>query len=60
MKPPVTFLAIGSRGDVEPLAILAGALVAGGRAATVIAIDDYADLVRGHGAAFRGIGAAMH
>lgn len=56
---PVTFLAIGSRGDVEPLAVLAGALVARGRPATVIAVDDYAGLVRAHGASFRGIGPAM-
>lgn len=59
MPPPVTFLAIGSRGDVEPMAVLAGAVAARGRPATVIAIDDYADLVRGHGAGFRGIGPAM-
>ena len=56
---PVTFLAIGSRGDVEPLAVLAGALVARGRPATVVAVDDYAELVRSHGASFRGIGPAM-
>lgn len=56
---PVTFLAIGSRGDVEPMAVLAGVLVAQGRPATVIAVDDYAALVRSHGAAFRGIGPAM-
>ena len=42
---PVTFVAVGSRGDVEPLAILAGAVAAGGRAATVVAIDEYADRV---------------
>lgn len=58
-QQPVTFLAVGSRGDVEPMAVLAGALVARGRPATVIAIDDYAALVRYHGAAFRGIGPAM-
>ncbi len=57
--PPVTFLAIGSRGDVEPMAVLAGAVAARGGSATVIAVDDYADLARGHGAGFRGIGAAM-
>ncbi len=56
---PVTFLAIGSRGDVEPMAVLAGALAAQGRPTTVIAVDDYAALVRSHGAAFRGIGPAM-
>lgn len=60
MTAPVTFLAIGSRGDVEPLAILAAAMVAGGRSATVVAVDEYADLVRGYGAGFRGIGPAMH
>lgn len=54
-----TFLAIGSRGDVEPMAVLAGAMVAAGRPATVVAVDEYAGLVRDHGAAFRGIGAAM-
>mgnify|MGYP003377308334 CR=1 FL=1 len=59
MTAPVTFLAIGSRGDVEPLAILAAAMVAGGRSATVVAVDEYADLVRGYGAGFRGIGPAM-
>lgn len=60
MTAPVTFLAIGSRGDVEPLAILAGAMVVDGRSATVIAVDEYAELVHEHGAGFRGIGPAMH
>lgn len=59
MALPVTFLAVGSRGDVEPLAVLAGALTAAGRAATVIAIDDYADLVAGYGARFRGLGPGL-
>ena len=59
MAAPVTFLAIGSRGDVEPMAVLAGAVAARGRPATVVAVDEYAALVRAHGAAFRGLGPAM-
>ena len=59
MAAPVTFLAIGSRGDVEPMAVLAGAVAARGRPATVVAVDEYAALVRAHGAAFRGLGSAM-
>lgn len=59
MPGPVTFLAVGSRGDVEPLAVLAGAVAASGRPATVVAVDEYADLVHGHGAGFRGLGHAI-
>ncbi len=59
MPNRVTFLAIGSRGDVEPMAILAGALVARGVRATVVAVDDYAELVRSRGADFRGLGVTM-
>ncbi len=59
MPDPVTFVAIGSRGDVEPMAILAGALVARGVPATVVAVDDYAELVRSRGADFRGLGTTM-
>ena len=59
MPDRVTFLAIGSRGDVEPMAILAGALVARGVPATVVAVDDYAGLVRSLGADFRGLGTTM-
>jgi sterol 3beta-glucosyltransferase len=59
MPAPVTFLAIGSRGDVEPMAVLAGAVAARGRPATVVAVDEYGDLVRAHGARFRGLGPAM-
>lgn len=55
----VTFVAIGSRGDVEPQAILAGALVARGKAATVVAADEYGPLVAEYGARFRGIGSAL-
>lgn len=54
-----TFLAIGSRGDVEPMAILAGELVSRGAPVTVIAVDEYADLVRSYGAEFRGVGPGM-
>ena len=59
MTDPVTFLSIGSRGDVEPMAILAGAMAARGRPATVVAVDEYRDLVHSFGAGFRGIGAAI-
>ncbi len=59
MPAEVTLVAVGSRGDVEPLAALAGALVASGRPATVVAVDDYAELVRGYGARFRGLGHAI-
>lgn len=55
----VTFLAVGSRGDVEPMAVLAGAVAATGRATTVVAVDEYRDLVESHGAGFRGIGPGL-
>lgn len=45
-------LAIGSRGDVEPLAVLAGALAARGVDAQVLALSDYAGLARDLGAPF--------
>lgn len=59
MPAPVTLLAVGSRGDVEPLAVVAGELARRGRSATVVAVDDYADLVAAHGARFRGLGPGM-
>lgn len=46
----VVLLALGSRGDVEPLAVLAGALVRHGVEARVVALADYADLVTASGA----------
>ena len=53
-------LALGSRGDVEPLALLAGALTApGGTPAIVVAASEYEALVRSHGAGFAGIGFVM-
>lgn len=55
----ITALAIGSRGDVEPQALLAGELTRRGFPTTVVAVNEYAELVRSHGAAFRGIGAGM-
>lgn len=59
MPAPITFLAVGSRGDVEPLAIVAGALTRQGRDVTLVAVDDYAELVAAHGVRFRGIGPGM-
>lgn len=53
--PKVLFIALGSRGDVQPMAVLAGALVASGVDARVVAIEEYAPLVAGHGAGFVGI-----
>ena len=55
----VLALALGSRGDVEPLALLAGALAAAGTPATVVAASEYEALVRSHGAGFAGIGFVM-
>lgn len=54
----VTFLAVGSRGDVEPMAVLAEALAAQGESVTVVAVDDYSELVRSRGLTFCGLGSA--
>lgn len=51
----VLILAIGSRGDVAPMAVLAGALVRRGVPARVVALAEYADLVAEHGAGFVGV-----
>lgn len=48
----VVLLALGSRGDVQPMAILGGALVAEGVDARVVALAEYEGLVRGFGAGF--------
>lgn len=48
----VVMLALGSRGDVQPLSVLAGALVERGVPATVVAIAEYEDLARGRGVGF--------
>lgn len=45
-------LAIGSRGDVQPLAVLGGALRRRGIDARVVALAEYADLAAHHGAGF--------
>lgn len=41
----VVLLAVGSRGDVQPLAVLAGALCRQGADVAVVALEEYADLV---------------
>lgn len=46
----VICLALGSRGDVEPMAALAGGINRHGGTARVVALSEYADLVRGLGA----------
>lgn len=48
----IVLLALGSRGDVQPLAALAGALARHGQDAAVVGIEEYADLVAGLGARF--------
>ncbi len=48
----VVLLAIGSRGDVQPMAVLGGALKASGVDAKVIALQNYQSLVTGLGAEF--------
>lgn len=54
MRPPadrsVVLLAIGSRGDVQPMAVLSAALRHRGVPSRVVALEDYADLVTGLGA----------
>lgn len=45
-------LAIGSRGDVQPLAVLAGALSGAGVDARVVALREYADVVTQYGGGF--------
>lgn len=45
-------LAIGSRGDVQPLAVLGGALRRRGIDARVVALAEYSDLAAHHGADF--------
>lgn len=41
----VVFIALGSRGDVQPMAVLAGALAHRGISAKVIALADYSELI---------------
>lgn len=48
--PKVVMLAIGSRGDVQPMAVLAGALAAQGVDARVIALREYQQLIEKLGA----------
>lgn len=48
----LVLLALGSRGDVEPMAALAGALVDAGVETRVVALAEYAPLVDGLGASF--------
>lgn len=48
----IVLLALGSRGDVQPLAALAGALSRHGQDVAVVGIEEYADLVHGLGARF--------
>lgn len=48
----VVLLALGSRGDAQPMAVLGGALAQQGTDATVVALRDYADLVERQGARF--------
>lgn len=43
--PKVVLIAIGSRGDVQPMAVLAGALAARGVDARVIALRDYTAMI---------------
>ncbi|MGJ6979266.1 glycosyltransferase [Aestuariimicrobium soli] len=45
-------IALGSRGDVQPMAILARAIVAHGTPVTIVALAEYESLVRSHGADF--------
>lgn len=52
-------LAIGSRGDVQPLAVLGGALRRQGVDARVVALRDYAELVAREGAGFVGVDATI-
>lgn len=51
----VVLLALGSRGDVQPMAALAGEVVLRGVAATVVATRDFAGLVAEQGAGFAAI-----
>ncbi|AQP51728.1 nucleotide disphospho-sugar-binding domain-containing protein [Tessaracoccus flavescens] len=48
-------IAIGSRGDVQPAAVLAGAATRAGTPSSVLAVEEYGPLVRSHGAGFIGI-----
>ncbi len=48
----LVLLALGSRGDVQPMAALAGELTRRGGDARVVATADFADLVADHGALF--------
>ena len=53
----VILLALGSRGDVQPMAVLAGELTRRGQAARVVATSDFAGLAAGCGADFVSIAA---
>ena len=48
-------IAIGSRGDVQPAAVLAGAATRAGTPSSVLAVEEYGPLVQSHGAGFIGI-----
>lgn len=52
-------VALGSRGDVQPMAVLAGALARQGSDARVVALRDYEDVAASEGAAFVPIDASI-
>ena len=45
-------IALGSRGDVQPMAVLAREVVRQGTPVTIVALSEYESLVRSHGADF--------
>ena len=48
----VNVLAAGSRGDVQPMVALGVGLTRAGHEVTICAVDDFEDLVTGHGLRF--------
>jgi sterol 3beta-glucosyltransferase len=55
----ISLVAIGSRGDVQPLVSLGVGLTSRGHEVELVAGDEFADLVEGNGVKFRPIGFCM-
>lgn len=54
----VTFLAIGTRGDVEPMVVLAAALAGRGVTTQVVGVAEYAGVARRAGVTYHSLGTA--
>lgn len=59
MPAPITLLALGTRGDVEPMLLLAARLREHGREAVVVGADDYAGLAGDLGVDYWSVGPGL-